>query len=199
MPSPGGFPSPRPPLLSHSNGPQSSLPASASHCSSLMQLFRKCWQVQVLASGQTSLIRAVLPQKPTLQREEGIKKSAGQQHKGPQTAENGHWLSTYYVLGPVAPGCADGICPLKGGWHVSALPLGLRQEGTSSGAYLGGTFLRGCLLGGPALDQRSGGTSTQTWPHKGPTFVQCDHLACHAESLLEWGGHRRWLLLSSYS
>lgn len=90
MPSPGGFPSPRPPLLSHSNGPQSSLPASASHCSSLMQLFRKCWQVQVLASGQTSLIRAVLPQKPTLQREEGIKKSAGQQHTGPQTAENGH-------------------------------------------------------------------------------------------------------------
>ena len=64
MPSPGPvFLHPDHPTSPH---PQQTLVQSPSWCISLLssiciQLLRKSWQVQLLASGQASLLRAVLP------------------------------------------------------------------------------------------------------------------------------------------
>ena len=157
--------------------PWSSLPADASHCSVsvCIQLFRKCLQVQILASGQSSLLSAVLPGNPC-----GLAKRA--------CKKLGH---SRKVLRPQrldvdgAPTlCWDlqvrrAVCSPSPSWLAClcspVLPLGLEQEGTSSGAKLvalpkdSGTCLRGCLLGSPVLDQSVGHTKTQTQLPKGPT------------------------------
>lgn len=122
-------------------------------------------------SGQWAglLAKGSAPRNPCGLGKGAFKKPAGQQQKGPQITETGRQLSTYCVLGPLVPPGVGWCLPPKAsrGWHASALPLGLGQEGTSYGAHLaatpraGGTCLRGYLLGGPDLDQRAGHTNTQ--------------------------------------
>ena len=88
------------------------------------------------------------------------------------------------------------VCSPSPSWLAclcsSVLPLGLEQEGTSSGAELvalpkdSGTCLRGCLLGSPVLDQSVGHTKTQTQLPRGPTSAvrqkhnrpEAPHLHC---------------------
>lgn len=142
-----------------------------------IQLFRKCLQVQVLASGQSSLLSAVLPGNPCGLAKRACKK-LGNSRKvlRPQRLDADGAPTLCWDLQ-----VRGAVCSPSPSWLAclssSALPLGLEQEGTSSGAKLvalpkdSGTCLRGCLLG-PALSWTKG-LVTPKLKHNCPKDPHC--------------------------
>lgn len=162
-----------------------------------IQLFVLCLQVQVLASGQSSLLSAVLPGNPCGLAKRACKKLGTAE----RSSDHRDWMLTEHLLCAGILQVPGAVCSPSPSWLAclssSVLPLALSREGTSSGAKTRcspqGQWdmpQRLSSWSSPVLDQRAGHTKLK---HNCPKDPHCTVtlLHCHIWSSCPGPGSSR--------